>query len=251
METGMTAGALALVGSGEYLPVMEETDRFLLNTLGNPQKAKVVLIPTASGLEAGMPARWSQLGVEHFVKIGAKVEPAMIIKREDTTRPEILHKLRDADFYYFSGGNPMYLVDTLLDTPAWEIILDRHRQGAVLAGCSAGAMAFGGFTLNMRSAFKGQSPEWMNALNVEPSLVTYPHFDRLHSFVNPTLFTAIISNAPLGVLQLGIDEDTALVRSRKDDGWEWSVMGRQSVTLFRGKDNQQIFRSGETLNLEI
>ncbi|MEI7556414.1 Type 1 glutamine amidotransferase-like domain-containing protein [Candidatus Chlorohelix sp.] len=248
----MTSGAVALVGSGEYLPAMEEIDRFLLNTLPNPQNAKVVLIPTASGLEPGMPARWSQLGVEHFVKIGAKVEPAMIIKREDTTRPEVLHKLRDADFYYFSGGNPMYLVETLIDTPAWEIILNRHRQGAALAGCSAGAMAFGGFTLNMRSAFKGQTPAWMTALSVEPSIVTYPHFDHMHSFVSPELFKAIISSAPPGVLQFGIDEDTALVRSRKDNGWEWSVMGKQNVTLFRGgKDEGQIFKSGETLNLEI
>ncbi len=43
-------GPVALVGSGEYLPQMNEIDRMLLDSLGEGPK-RVALLPTASGLE--------------------------------------------------------------------------------------------------------------------------------------------------------------------------------------------------------
>lgn len=57
MSDTRRSGALALVGSGEYLPQMDQIDRFLLDTIGGAAGAKVVLLPTASGLELGSPER--------------------------------------------------------------------------------------------------------------------------------------------------------------------------------------------------
>ncbi len=49
-------GLIALVGSGEYLPVMEDVDRYLLDSLNlNGRKPRVVCLPTAAGRK-GTPA---------------------------------------------------------------------------------------------------------------------------------------------------------------------------------------------------
>jgi peptidase E len=113
-ETNTETGALALVGSGEYLDVMLETDLFLINTLGGPSVTQVACIPTASGLEPGMPERWSKLGVAHFTKLGAEAEAVWLVEKEDAFKPEILQILENSNFFYFSGGNPVYLLETVL-----------------------------------------------------------------------------------------------------------------------------------------
>ena len=60
------AGPIALVGSGEYLPQMEATDRILLDHVGGTA-ARVVVLATAAGLEPpASPARWTRMGIEHF-----------------------------------------------------------------------------------------------------------------------------------------------------------------------------------------
>lgn len=251
-------GAMALVGSGEYLPVMAETDRFLLQTLGGPARAKVVLIPTASGLEPGIPERWNNLGVGHFTSLGASVEPAMLVTREDASDPLILKLLEEANFIYFSGGNPNYLIETLRDTPAWEIITRRHAQGAVLAGCSAGAMAFGGFTTNIRMMRQGLPPEWVPALGLLPGFITLPHFDRLSGFISQELFKMLLDTAPFenGLVRalIGVDENTALVRlpvqanaTQSETGWQ--VFGHQTVSIFDHLGKAFIYRPGDRLSL--
>jgi len=65
-------GAIALVGSGEYLDAMNEVDAYLLDTLGGANGAKVALLPTASGLEQKGPTYWNDLGLQHFQKLGVQ-----------------------------------------------------------------------------------------------------------------------------------------------------------------------------------
>ena len=43
-------GLIALVGAGEYLPVMEDVDRYLLSSV-NSKMPRVVCLPTAAGQE--------------------------------------------------------------------------------------------------------------------------------------------------------------------------------------------------------
>src|SRR5262249_9698212 len=162
-DSRSVAGALALAGSGEYLAVMDDIDRRLLATVGGPAAARVALLPTASGLEGEAPARWNELGRAHFRALGARVDGLPLLRREDASNPAILTTLRAADFFYFSGGNPSYVVECLRDTPAWDIILERHRAGAVLAGCSAGAMMLGSYVLDLRRAMAAEAPVWQLA----------------------------------------------------------------------------------------
>jgi cyanophycinase len=238
----LQTGPLALAGSGEYTPAMETTDRFLLSQLDQREAARVVVIPTASALEAGAPERWNRMGVEHFTALGAQVTPLPLLTRDDAHDPQIIATLGAADFYYFSGGDPQYLVETLQDTPAWETIRTSYIAGAALGGCSAGAMMLGGYTLAVRELMSGQSPQWPPALRLLPNIAVMPHFDRVAQFVGEELFQAIVASAPAGIALVGIDEDTALVRDTTGD---WRVMGRQGVTIFNER-GRAIYRAGDT-----
>lgn len=240
-------GALALVGSGEYTPAMNDIDRLLLDTLGGPAAARVAVIPTASGLEPGMPQRWNAMGVAHFAALGANATPVDLVGRDDAHDELIVAALRNANFFYFSGGNPEYVVDTLRGTPAWQAIMDGLARGAALAGCSAGAMMMGSYTLRIRSIMNGQPPQWMPAFGVVPGLVTMPHFDRVANFVGQDLFRTIIASAPEQTVLVGVDEDTALVREAP--GAAWRVLGRQTVSVFDNAGMRTMYKVGETVPL--
>lgn len=244
MSTG--SGPIALLGSGEYTAAMDATDRRLLAALG-VSRPRVALIPAASGLEPGMPARWNQMGVEHFGGLGAEPLPLDLVGRDDSFRNDILEQLRGADLFYFSGGNPEHLVETLRDTPALAVIAERRLAGAGIAGCSAGAMMMSGYTLRVRAVAAGNPPHWIEAIGVAPQVTVMPHFDRMAGFVGDEVFRAIVQSAPAGIQLVGIDEDTALIRLAPDGPWQ--VSGRQTVVLLDRAGVRLSYREGEVVPL--
>ena len=135
-------GALALVGSGEYLPVMQDLESELLKSGVNNGKANRFLqIPTAAGRESSTRLDyWRNLGEEQCRRIGAVQNFLPVFNREDAFNNEIVEKVKGAGLIYFSGGDPHYLASTLIDTPLWDAIRSEWESGTSLAGCSAGAM---------------------------------------------------------------------------------------------------------------
>jgi len=247
-------GPVVLVGSGEYLDVMNEIDGYLLKTLGGASTARVVLLPTASGLELNGPTSWNNLGLQHFSKLGVQdIRATRIVDRESAYDPEQLALLRDGTFYYFSGGNPQHIIDSLRDTPAWEIINSAYEQGAILAGCSAGAMMLSGRTISIRQVMMGGQLKLVESMGIVPELIVFPHFDRMAGFMDQTRFQQILKEIPDGYTVVGIDEDTALVRisanavDRKLSRWQ--VMGRQSVTVFSRDAEAVKLQAGAEINL--
>lgn len=249
LMSGAEAGAIALVGSGEYTPAMEETDRYLLATLGGPSAARVALVPTASGREPGNPHRWNEMGRRHFGALGVRdVRPVEIIDRAGAEDPARAAQLADANFIYFSGGDPSYLIETLRGTAAWAAIEQARAAGAVLAGCSAGAMALGAYTLSLRTARESGRVEPLFAWAVVPGVVVFPHFDRMAGFAGGDWLERALGALPAGVTPLGIDEDTALVRVEAARR-RWRVMGRQAVHLLAAGDAARVLRSGDEIEL--
>ena len=108
-------GLIALVGAGEYLPVMDEVDRHLLASVNTDGRApQVVCLPTAAGQEGDESVgRWLKMGEEHFKALGAQVHPLPIIDRASADDPQFEPILESADLIYFSGGNPLYLYETM------------------------------------------------------------------------------------------------------------------------------------------
>ena len=229
-------GLIALVGSGEYLPVMEEVDRHLLGSLHvNGSKPRVVCLPTAAGREGDASVnRWSNMGVEHFGKLGADVTALRIIDRESANREEYASALENADLIYFSGGNPGYLYETMKDTRAWNAAQRAWARGAVYAGCSAGAMILGkrmpGFRL-----MKTQE-----GFGIFPAEYIIPHFDAFPAVWRPMVF-ALQKGLKDGQRMVGIDEDTALVGTLQGG---WQVMGKSEVHVFT-HDGRTTYRAGD------
>jgi cyanophycinase len=139
------------------------------------------------------------------------------------------------------------VIETLRDTPAWDAVGARYRAGAVLAGCSAGAMMLGGYTLSVRSVMRGQPPQWLPALGVVPGIVVMPHFDRMAEFAGEEVFRSILASAPHDATLVGVDEDTALVRQGAADSPRWQVMGRQTVSVFDRGGRRAIYPAGEVV----
>jgi cyanophycinase len=226
-------GTLALIGSGEFLPPIRPLDEKLLAHIqGEP---RVVVLPTASALDgAGVPERWAEMGVEHFGALGAQVEPVMLLTRQDAENPEIVEQVKQANFVYFSGGKPRYLLETLQGTAAWEAIAAIYRSGGVLAGCSAGAMVMGAALISFPRFWQS-----VPALGLASGLLIIPHFDEI-----PKAMPALPNHINRGLTVVGVDGSTALVGR---DG-RWTVYGKGSVTVFEKKTRTR-YLEGEEVSL--
>jgi cyanophycinase len=228
------AGPIALVGSGEYTDAMLDVDKHLLD--GRPRR--YVQIPTAAAPEGdGSLNRWIGMGVEHAAKLDAEPVPLRVRTKDDANDPAIVAQLGDAGLIYFSGGNPLFLTDTIRDTLLWQAIVELWQAGTALGGCSAGAMAFGGWVPDIRHPTKPGSP----GLGLLPHLRVLPHFDKFLGRV-PDLMLRPFLRPRDGMHTVGIDEDTALVGGPTD----FTVWGSSSAWLLDGAHRQQ-FPSGSAV----
>lgn len=228
-----TGGTLALIGAGEFLPRIATVDKMLLERInGTP---RVVVLPTASAPDgAGVPERWAEMGVDHFSQLGAVVEAVMLLQHEDADDASIVAKIAAANFVYFSGGKPRYLLETLKDTAAWQAIMNVLAEGGVLAGCSAGAMVLGGELFDFPRLW-----HTIPAFGLAPEIIVIPHFDEI-----PPALTATISLTRRKLTLTGIDGSTALVRSNGI----WSVYGSGGVTIIDGNKKTR-YHAGDQVPL--
>ena len=234
-------GLIALVGSGEYLETMEAVDRRLLAQVRVAPPAKVVCVPAAAGAEGeASVARWMRMGVEHFTRLGTYAQAARIIDRASADDPHWAALIEAADLIYFSGGDPLYLYQTLTGTRAWAAVETAWTRGATYAGCSAGAMVLGAYVPAVRSPDFRPYP----AFNRVAHAFIMPHFDQLETF-RPGATAAIQSHLAEGEFMLGIDENTALV-GRPDA--EWEVLGASRVSLFTHQA-KRVYLAGQRLIL--
>jgi cyanophycinase len=212
-----TSGTVALVGSGEFLPASDPLDRVLLARLA--EAPRVAVLPTASAPDGpGVPERWARMGVEHFTRLGAAVAPVMLLTRQDAESEDLAATIAAANFVYFSGGKPRYLLETLRDTQCWRAIAGVHAAGGVVAGCSAGAMVLGEALFDFPQIWRT-----LPALDLAHGVAVIPHFDEM-----PGLIRNQIRRASPTIDTAGVEGSTALVIS--SDGWQ--VVGRGGVTIF-------------------
>jgi len=247
------SGPIALLGSGEYLAVMDETDAGLVQAVGGKELAHVALMATACALEEGEPERWNQLGLGHFLPLAGRASAIPLLRRDDAEAEGVLDLLRQANIFYFSGGNPQYLIDTMANTAAWQVIQSRLREGAAIAGCSAGAIMLGSYRVNLRAILAGDPPSWGEAMGIVPRLAVLPHFDRgrrrLGDEAMAEVLTTILELGPADAVLAGIEEDTALVRTANEGGRWWQVKGRQNVVLYTRGARPHVLSPGDTLRL--
>lgn len=215
-----------LVGSGEYLPTVDQIDQTLLSRLSAP--GRVVCLPTAAGREGeAMVNSWMDRGVAHFTRLGAQATAVPVIDAVTAQNESYAATIRAANFVYLSGGHPGYLAETLSDTAVWQAILDVHQQGGIVAGCSAGAMIMG-----ERIAGPGGNRDGFGLL---PGTIIMPHFDEIPGMLSRVV--RLFSDHSLTMV--GIDGQTALVVNNG----QYEVLGRKQVTVF-GSQGTNKYRAG-------
>jgi cyanophycinase len=225
---------IALVGSGEYLPVMTEIEGALIAG----RAPRYVQLATAAAPEGeGSLRRWHALGKQQADRLGVEQVIVDVRTRADADQPAFAAAIGGAGLIYLSGGNPAYLAETLRDTAVWRAIVAAHEAGAAVAGCSAGAMALSDWAPRIRDI----NSEQPTGLGLVPHVRVIPHFDTMPARVPDVVRNALL-RLPAGTTLFGIDEETALVGGPHD----WEVKGRQSVWVL-GDGVRQEYPAGSKL----
>ena len=139
---GPRRGAILAAGGGEL--GSEIYTRFL-TLAGGPEKAHIVLIPTA-GAEDGSHDAWTAL--EALQKLGARhIEVLHTRSRRVADLDAFAAPLKDATGVWISGGRQYRLVDVYLGTRTHTGLAAVLTRGGVLGGNSAGASVLASYLL--------------------------------------------------------------------------------------------------------
>jgi cyanophycinase len=231
---------MALVGAGEFLPAMAEFDADLLAATGR-SRPRVALLPTASFPEGEeVFERRTAMADDHFRSLGAEVEPVLVRDRAGADDGAATQAIGEADLIYLSGGRPSHLLTALSGTELGRAITAAHERGAVLVGCSAGAMVLAARQPEFRGRGLPWPLRWRAGLGIIEGACILPNYD---AFPEPVMALMALQ-APRGSAVIGIDEGTAIVGR---DG-SWQVHGRARITVWRGRHRER-FRRGDVFRL--
>ncbi|OGM25012.1 hypothetical protein A3D00_04190 [Candidatus Woesebacteria bacterium RIFCSPHIGHO2_02_FULL_38_9] len=218
------AGILALVGSGEFTDEVIDIDEFILSKTKNP---KVAILATAAGREKAYQ-KWVEDGISHFKKLKTFAAGIDIKNSEDTNNPHIEKELDKFNIYYFSGGDPGYLLDTTKDSFAWKTIIKNYQNGAAIIGCSAGAMIMGKKVWARVYDYlnKGIMLPWEPGHNLAHYGII-PHFGEVKKDFIEKKLEELLKNLPKDSQVIGIEENTAYIKINN----KWLIKGRGKVHI--------------------
>ncbi len=192
--------------------------------------ARIAVIPTASSLGPEIIEVYDAL----FTRLGAaEVYGVRPEDRAQASDPAVVGELERATGIFMTGGNQLKLSTVIAGTPFGDEILAARNRGVTIAGTSAGAsiqsshmVAFG----PGGSTPKQRMTQVAAGLGLVGNCVIDQHFAQRNRYGRLLM---IVSQSPQ-LLGMGVDEDTAAVISRTEDGDVLQVVGRGSVTLLDG-----------------
>lgn len=227
-------GFILLEGGAEFGGAMREPDLRAIDLAGGFD-APVRILPTAAAPDNNH-VRAGNNGVRWFRGLGVRdVESLALVDEASANDPKIVDALRTAKLIYLLGGFTHYLGQTLSGSKAWEGVLAAYRNGAVIAGSSAGAMVL---CAHYYDPGRGKIER---GLNLVPNACVLPHYNTFGKNWAGRLITLLPD-----VTLLGIDEYTGML----DDHGEWRVQGGGGVALYRDGD-VEIYISGESFTLGL
>ncbi|WP_227470578.1 cyanophycinase [Massilia sp. YMA4] len=232
--------ALMIVGGTEAPAEAPDVLGRFVALCGGPD-ARIVVLTAASTV----PDEVWRAYQGAFAAAGARrCEPLHVRERSDATHAASLAAMREARGIYIAGGDQKRLVAVLGGTALHQAMRTAVRDGACIAGTSAGASALGvHMVTDGRAEF---SPE-KGAVGMGAGLgflahcIIDQHFSQRHRINR--LLTLIAANPELA--GIGVDEDTALVLA--PDG-AIEVVGSGAVTLVDGRhmrSNLAVVEQGE------
>ena len=211
------AGLLGLVGGDEFHAGNEPHDALLAASARGPA---YVLATAAARSRPDMAVRNAQ---RWFQRFGLDVIELAVYTRAQARDPALAEIAAGAGFCYLPGGDPGLVATVLRDSPVGNALIAAWRNGAALAGSSAGAMALCSDTL-VRQSFPGHTQRRaLPGLGVVPGTAVLPHHDTFGAKWYPSAREAL----PDAVL-IGVDERTCAL-------WEagvWRCLGAGAVTVY-------------------
>ena len=223
-------GVLVLNGGDEFNPGNEEQDRMLARAAG---RGPAFVVPTAAARQG--PERAVAHATAWFERFDLELHELPVLRRTDANSKELAERARAGGFFYLVGGDPGLVVQVLEGTRVWTAIFQAWRDGAALAGSSAGAMALCSHTL-IRAGWPDRTQRRsLDALGVVAKTAVLPHYDTFgHRWIDSA------RRALPGVTLLGIDERTAAVWTGDE---EWRAAGAGAITVIKGARTER-FTSG-------
>ncbi len=192
--------------------------------------ARIAVVPTASSLGPEIIEVYAAL----FARLGAsEVYGVRPEDRSQASDPAVVHQLDRATGIFMTGGNQLKLSTVIAGTPFGRAIVEARDRGVTIAGTSAGAsiqsshmVAFG----PGGSTPKQRMTQVAAGLGLVDHCVIDQHFAQRNRYGRLLM---IVAQSPQ-LLGMGVDEDTAAIISRTDEGDVMRVVGRGSVTLMDG-----------------
>jgi cyanophycinase len=207
------SGPLALVGGGEWT----EGCTFDADLLAAAGTDEVLVLPTGSAYEN--PGKLVAAAGDWFEGLGARVVEARVLTRLDALDAANAETVRAAKFVYLAGASAMHLRSVLKDTPVFDALLEAWREGAVLAGTSAGADVLCDPMVDARGGAFTVGLGVVSNLAIIPRSNTWSH-EKIHRTVELV---------PKGITLAAVPEATAVIRA--PDG-TWSVAGAGEVDVW-------------------
>ena len=190
-------GPVVAVGGGPLAPAVYA---HMLRLAGG-KNARVVVFPQASKRADG------SIDIGHWTEGGAKNVRAFVNLRAQ--RRAVLKALQKADIIWFGGGAQLRLMKALKGAKLVEAILARHRQGALVAGTSAGAAVLSEVMLSgkVKRPLRPGKQVTYRGLGLWPEVIVDQHFVVRKRFGR--LFTAVLDHPSR--VGLGIGESAAVL----------------------------------------
>ncbi|HSH21337.1 MAG TPA: cyanophycinase [Candidatus Caenarcaniphilales bacterium] len=226
----MTDGHVIVIGGAED-KVRERVILSRFIALAGGPDSRIAVISSASSLGPLAGEMYRHI----FTELGAReVTPIHATTRGQANDRTAARTVRQATGVFMTGGNQLRLSATIGGTAIAQAIVQRHREGAVIAGTSAGASAMS--THMVAFGASGATPkqrmvQMAAGLGILPGVIIDQHFEQRNRLGR---LLAIIAQNP-SLLGIGIDEDTAGVVG-PDRVLE--VIGRRSVTVIDGAESE-------------
>jgi len=225
-------GYLLLEGGAEFGGRMRDPDLKAIELAGG-FNAPIRIIPTAAAPDNNHQ-RAGNNGIRWFRSLGARdVVSLPLIDKVSSNDESLAKSLREAKLIYMLGGFTGYLGETLKASAAWEAVLEAYRDGAVIAGSSAGAMVMCEFYYDLN---QGQV---VDGLNLVPHSLVLPHHNTFGKSWASRLLEIVQVNL------IGIDEQTGMM---DDGGRTWTVYGGGIVTLYQNRQ-VETYEAGKALSV--
>jgi hypothetical protein len=255
----MSAGVLAIMGSGETAPTMVKPHRQLFDRLG-PDPVPAVILDTPYGFQVNADDI-SARAVQYFAaSVGRTVDSVELrrVEGEDPVRTEAaLARLAAARWVFAGPGSPTYALRQWAGTDVPELLADKLAHDGCVVFASAAALTLGRYTVPVYEIYKvGADPVWADGLDllraIGPDLAVIPHYDNAEGGTHDTRY-CYLGERRLAALEtqmtamgwvLGVDEHTGCIIDF--DAGTASVVGNGVVTVRRA-GKSEVVGSGETI----